>query len=111
MSKHRCTEKVWSKGVWASHRCPNTAKFDPDAQGVPTKCGTHSAASEARRKAKQDAKMQKWMKRSDAARDLRQARADVESALRKIAEGHNDPRSLAQETIAALDAAIERAEA
>jgi hypothetical protein len=37
--------------------------------------------------------------------DLSKANGMIEPALRQIAEGHNDPRTLAQEVLAAVDAA------
>lgn len=65
-------------------------------------------------KAKSDAKWAaynaKWDERKagEAARELRSRFAAVaETALRQIAEGHNDPRALASEVLAMLSAAGE----
>lgn len=98
-----CTEPI--PASYSSSPCGKTAKYDPDANGRPTKCGRHSAAAKVKRKAAQEERDRAWRAKWDSQRALSTATAALEPALRKIAEGHNDARGLAQEVIAALDAA------
>ena len=89
--------------------CGNIPKHDPDAQGRPTRCGVHCAAAKKKREAASDARRAAWRAKCDASQRLSKARADLEQALRRIAQGHNDPRSLAQEALDEFDAAKEAA--
>lgn len=98
-----CTERVM--GSYHSGPCGNTPRHDPDANGRPTKCGNHSKAAHARRAAKKEATEARWKAQWRADGDVHDANKAVEVALRQIAEGHNDPRTLAEETIQRLDAA------
>ena len=103
--KWNCRTSVPARQGYWYYGCSSPATADPDADGNPTKCATHSVAGEARRKAKRaehDAvRRTEWTKR-DA---LNAAARELEPALRKIAEGYDDARGLAQEVIAALDEA------
>jgi hypothetical protein len=101
--KHTCTERVWH-ARWRSG-CSNTAKHDPDENGVPTKCGVHSKAAQAKRDAKSAERRQAWQAEWDRDRAIADAKSKIIPALRQIAAGHNDPRGLATEVLAALDAA------
>lgn len=104
--KPRCTEGVWGSGDrWSKYQCSHAAKHDPDKNGMPTKCGIHSAAAKANRDAKREQSMQAW--RDQRTRDyaIGEAKEKIIPALRQIAAGHNDPRGLATEVLAALDAA------
>lgn len=93
----RCNESVSS--TWSSGPCGKTAKFDADKNGHLTKCGHHSAEAMAKKDAKKKATYSRW-KAEWAARDaIHNAEAQIEAALQRIADGHNDPRSLAQETL------------
>lgn len=98
-----CTEGMYSN--YASRPCDRKPTCDPDHNGNPTKCKQHSAEGKAKRKAAAKARSDKMVAgwKRDAA--IHEAQKAVEPALRRIAEGHNDPRSLAQEVLAALDAA------
>lgn len=100
-----CTERA--SEVWRSSPCGKTPKHDPDANGNLTKCDVHSAAAKAKRTAALDAKHDAWKRGVDLNMALNEATKALEPSLRKIAEGHNDPRALAQATIAAIDAARE----
>lgn len=102
-----CTERIFEN--YASHPCGKVPKYDPDAKGNPTKCGTHRQAAKDRRKAESEARRVKWQEGWEAKGRLREAERDVERALRRIADGHNDPRGLAQEVLSALQLARERA--
>ena len=96
-----CNERMFEN--YSSHPCGKTPKHDPDAQGRPTKCGTHCQSAKDARKAKADAKMKALQDKWERHRAITAAVSAIEPALRKIAAGHNDPRTLAQEVIAALD--------
>jgi hypothetical protein len=98
-----CNE--WLSSGVSSYPCGCTPKNDPDANGRMTKCGRHSAAAKAKREAKDRAQREQWKAKSAARRAVHDATAALELALRQIADGHNDPRALAQEVIAAVDAA------
>lgn len=98
-----CTERV--SGQWSSGPCTKTPKYDPDVRGIPTKCGIHCAAAKAKREAKSKERYQKWRSDCDRKRAIQEATDQLEPTLRKIAEGHNNARGLAQEVIAALDVA------
>jgi hypothetical protein len=100
----KCTESIWHSPRWRSG-CGNAAKHDPNKNGVPTKCGIHSNAAKAKREAKYQAATQVRRVKWDQQRAQHDAMAKVIPALRQIAAGYNDPRGLAQEVIAALDAA------
>lgn len=90
-----CAEKRFQ--IWSSFPCGKPAKHDPDHNGNPTRCGIHSAAAKAKRKAKQEAKdaanRAKWAKRLA----LQQLSQEAPEIIRQIAEGHNDPRALCQD--------------
>lgn len=103
--KLTCTERVW--GTWDAAPCGKTPKHDHDNNGQPTKCGIHCKAAVEKRQAKSDEKMNHWRRQMDARSALSEATNAVEKALRKIAQGHNDPRGLATEVIDTLDAARE----
>lgn len=90
---------------WSNYQCGFKPKFD-EVNGRPTRCGIHSSAAVKRREDKYQ-----------AARDLetairnrkdeeymreREFRKEAQIALKKIAEGHNDPRTLAAATLAIL---------
>jgi hypothetical protein len=101
--KPGCNAEVFA--MWSSSPCGNTPKHDPDHLGRPTKCGMHCKAAVEKREAKKAATTARWNAEWAARDALHEARAGLETALRKIAEGHNDPRSLAQETLDTLEAA------
>ena len=98
-----CTERIWKER--RGRRCTTAAKYDPDATGKLTKCGTHCAAAKEKRNAKFQAAMAERRAKWDRDRQIHDAKANLIPALRQIAAGHNDPRDLAIEVLAALDAA------
>lgn len=71
-------------------------------------CKMHDPVAEAERRAAKDAKWRREWDERDARLNLREKRVKAEkrciAVLREIAAGHNDPRSIAQEALAALDA-------
>jgi len=91
----RCAAHVSGAG-WGGSQCQRKATCDPNEDGKPTTCKQHSDSSmNARRekqRAAQETDMAKWQERYAAPR--------MRAALQKIADGHNDPRSLAQEVLA-----------
>lgn len=99
-----CSERCF--GTFKSFPCGKPPKFDPDKRGRMTKCGHHSAAAKQRKIDKRDARIAGWHAKWDRERAIETARGKIEPALRQIAAGHNDPRGLATEVIAALDAAL-----
>lgn len=99
----RCNARIFA--MWSSGVCENTAKHDPDKNGNLTKCGRHCAEAVAKKKAKQAAEDERRSRQWDARAALHKAELEIERSLRKIAEGHNDPRSLAKEVLDAVDAA------
>ena len=90
---------------YSSFPCGKTPRHDPDANGRMTRCGVHCAAATDRRKAKQAERLEAWSAALDREVAVSSAVAALEPALRRIAEGHNNPRDFAAEVIAALDAA------
>lgn len=101
-----CAESVWSN--YSSAPCGKTAKHDPDANGHLTRCGLHSVAAKAKKKAAAAARDAAWRTKWDNQAALTKAEKEIEVALRFIAAGHNDPRALAQGVLAELDACRER---
>lgn len=87
----RCIEAVRSD-PWISCQCSRKRGFGPDG----LYCKQHDPDAAARRKAETEAREQRqWASRMIEANARRMA-----LALRQIADGHNDPRGLATETIA-----------
>ena len=101
-----CAESVFAN--WSSSPCGNVPKHDPDANGNPTRCGVHCASAKAKRKAASDARYEAHKAKWTNQRALAEAERGLEASLRRIAEGHNDPRSLAQEVLAELDVCKQR---
>lgn len=103
--KWLCLTTVPARQGYGYYACGNTACDDPDAYGNPTKCAVHSNAGRLRaavRKEKTNKKWQDEYARKDA---IRAAEAKILPALRRIADGHNDPMALAKEVLSDLDAA------
>lgn len=98
-----CTHSVYAN--YCTSPCTKKPKHDPDANGRMTKCGTHCQAAKDKRAAKAVEREAAWRLKFKRDVAIRKSTGDLEPALRKIAEGHNDARGLAQEIIAALDAA------
>lgn len=90
----RCCESVHSSDGWSSYQCKNKAKFDPDHTGKPTKCGVHSFAAFKRREVKGWAQLEANAERARSRKQVSDARAEALTVVQKIADGHNDPRSL-----------------
>lgn len=98
-----CTEGITNR--WSHVPCSKPAKHDPDKKGNPTKCGMHCADAKLKRANKQAATRAKWNLQWETSQALSKVTAEVESSLRLIALGHNDPRALALDVITRLDAA------
>lgn len=100
-ARPRCQERVYDAAIWSSGRrpCGKPAKHDPDASGTPTRCGIHSAAAKAKRKAR--------IEQADAARSREQERnrikAEAPGIVRMIAAGHDDPQGLCKDWIKRLE--------
>lgn len=101
--KWNCLTRVPSRQGHGYYLCSSPATADHDENGKPTKCATHSIAGEARIAKKRADNRDKWRNEWERKDAIRIAQERVESALRMIAEGHNDARGLAQEVISALD--------
>jgi hypothetical protein len=106
MTEHRCGVRYMVGGNGPDGYCRNTAKYD-DVDGVPTRCGIHSAAAQAKRKAKADERLKaQWERTHHIREEQERARAreareqarreEAYDILDKIAEGHNDPVALAR---------------
>ena len=93
-----CNESVMSN--LCSHPCGKAPKYDPDANGNPTKCGHHSAAAKARRKAKRDAANEAEKARWRQKRESAEMAKEAQEIVCRIAEGYNDPRSLCMDWVA-----------
>lgn len=93
----RCA-KIVHGGGWGGKQCSRKAVCDPDENGDPTTCKQHSHAAKeslrAKQKAAYDAETAKWRERHAAPK--------MRAALEKIADGHNDPRSIAREVLDGL---------
>lgn len=87
-----CNERVF-RG-YSTGPCGKPAKHDPDANGNLTKCGHHSAAAKARKKAKQEATYARWEAEAKAKQRAADLNSEAIEIVRKIAAGHNDPRGL-----------------
>lgn len=96
-----CTE--WKPTGHGGHPCGKTARHDPDANGNATKCGNHSKAREAKKIELRKRNFQKTRAMWAAIDAVQAAVQALEPALRRIAQGANNPRKLAEETISALD--------
>lgn len=92
-----CNEEVHDN--YSSHPCGVSAKHDPDARGNPTKCGRHSAAGIAKKKARQDEQDAKWLRDFNLKMARDEHRAELRKIVERIAAGHNDPRGLCQDWI------------
>ena len=95
-----CTDRVPQQPSPRMSRCSNRAKHDPDADGNPTKCGVHSDAAKAKRKAKSDAKYAEWRAKSNREANIRKINAEMLPLIESIAAGHNDPRGACLEWLA-----------
>lgn len=102
---HWCRKKVFSRQSYGSYACGNKAIHDPDANGIPTHCGTHSLAAIERRKQRSDEGYKQYRRVKDAEAAVRSANAALLPVLEQIAAGHNDPRQLAIEAIGRLKGA------
>ena len=89
MDDSRCRAEVYNKWTWRFNQCARKAVIDGKW------CHQHNPAAVAKRRRKQhEAFDAEWAKRQ-----LELHGHHFFDALQKIADGHNDPRGLAQETI------------
>lgn len=92
----RCAVEVYPNERGAiPHQCSNKAKFDPNEDGKPTTCKIHSKQAVAERKKAAKDKYAEYLQKN---RPQWHGPAFMK-ALIAIANGHNDPRGLAEETI------------
>lgn len=99
----RCADFVIDR--YGNRQCSRPNGHGPHGawckQHDPDRIKAKREADEARRAEEHAA----WRAEQKIARAIAAATAALEPALRQIAAGHNDPRSLAESVIAALDAA------
>ena len=94
----RCHVGVWSRERWSTYaQCSRKGAYDAVIDGKPVKvCAIHRpdavAEREAAKQARYDAEQRKWARQHKRPTEYR-------DALRSIANGHNDPRSLAREAL------------
>lgn len=91
----RCCASVYG-GHFRSHQCTRKRGYGPDK----AYCKQHDPIA---RKAKDDARMQKWMSEMNEKQERAKYEANAKTfynALVQIAEGHNEPSALAIELIA-----------
>lgn len=100
----KCCATTWSGG-WSRYSCSREAQ--PGSQF----CFQHDPVNI---ETKQKERHEKWRRESEARERIRQItqarqerearyRTESEAALRKIAEGHNDPRRLARKVLKILE--------
>lgn len=96
-----CNHKVM--GQWRYTNCSKTAKYDPDENGKPTRCGMHSKAAQERRQKEKDEREEaaiRSYRRKRAADAVREKITALDRSavklLRLIADGYSDPRALAE---------------
>lgn len=94
---------VQARQGYGHHGCSKCATDDPDADGNPTKCSTHSKAGQARLAERHLAQNQISRDRFEKERRKRAFDLNCQQAIRDIAAGHNDPRTLAQSIIDKLE--------
>lgn len=98
-----CTDMVISSGGWRSHFCGKKAKYDPDKNGNPTRCGVHCQAAKDKRKVKSDARYEASRREWAMKAEQEKLRREAVEIIRKIAEGHNDPRSICMDWVSRMD--------
>lgn len=92
----RCCEEVYEQGRgMMTHQCARKAKHGPDG----AYCKQHDPAAV---KAREDLASAKYAAQRRAERPRWYAKKMLE-ALKLIADGHNDPRSLAAEIVAEIE--------
>ena len=98
----RCGKAVASD--FSMRQCGNKARYAPDSEGRPTRCGLHDPEKiEARKLKEKQRRRQARYERDMATFPARAERFEKEPlvvVLRAIEAGHNDPRSLAREALA-----------
>jgi hypothetical protein len=106
-NKNKCVAAVHDVGDCRTvgfHQCPNSPKVFVMVDGVRRGfCNIHSPAGEAKRKVKADARQRAWQERHEAKwaviENFRKFNDASRKTLEKIASGHNDPRTLAIDTL------------
>jgi len=89
----RCVEEVYQEIGWRWRQCGNPRGHGPDGLYCSKHCPDAVAARKEASEAKYKADYERFMRPT-------RERAEFLAALRAIANGHNDPRSLASETLA-----------
>lgn len=97
----KCAANVSSASIWdGGLQCSRKASCDPNSHGNMTTCKQHSEtvtkAREKKAKEKYALENRKWLIRLNGQKFY--------DALKKIADGHNDPRGLAKATLSKIDA-------
>ena len=98
----RCAVGVTTGERWSRYcQCGGPAKYDAEIEGQKVKvCHTHRPDVVAKREAK---KNDRYEKENLAWKRKLERPVDYMKALRAIAAGHNDPRTLAAEALAKWD--------
>jgi hypothetical protein len=93
-----CVESIHDSGFSVSfHSCGAAARFDPDGNGNPTKCGRHSQAAQAKRDAIRNLRYAEYEAEQNRRANMKKLRDEQLTIIRQIAAGHNDPRALCLE--------------
>lgn len=88
----RCIHSVWDRHSPGGHQCTKPRGHGPDG----LYCKVHDPAA---KKARDDAAFARYRAKMDAHMLPHNRIAAMKAALEAIAGGHNDPRTLADETL------------
>lgn len=91
----RCVQSLMDRWHPGGYQCTRPRGYGPDG----CYCKQHDPAAVAARNAARDAAYKAKWSADDLRRQKAEAGAKALDALRQIAAGHNDPRSLAQELL------------
>lgn len=93
----RCVVSVSGRGRWpSSHQCNRPRGHGPD--GLYCKQHTPDAVQ-----ARRDEADRRYREESERRQRPHKERADMIAALKKIRDGHNDPRSIAESVLKSLN--------
>lgn len=94
--KWQCQTRVFSgeRCDTRGHMCSRQANFDPDANGNPTKCKIHSEEGVRKKQKEADERYRLYCEKMAARERAANAQFSAVEIVRKIADGHNDPRGL-----------------
>lgn len=93
--RFQCTKDIFVLG--RRPQCSNVARYDPDWQGNPTRCGVHCASAVDRRAAESEARRAKECAIVDRQNAIRVLERELHQIVQEIADGHSDPQSLCRD--------------